>query len=132
MDGRGSGFRCVGLVGETLTDPRVSPEIVHHPLGGGGGACKQYGQCSNAGPWLGFCCPNGFTCQPASQSFRTWSCQSDVTDKPPVPDDGELLTYPPRKLRRDACACRIDGSGERVASRCPSPWKHPAGIKQVR
>lgn len=99
--------------------------------GGGGGACKQHGQCGNTGPWVTFCCPDGFTCQPAGQSYRIWSCKADITDQAPVPDALELLAYPPRPLPPGACTCRVNAEGERVAMGCPSPWDHPAGTKQV-
>lgn len=100
--------------------------------GGGGGACQQADQCSTTGPWLNFCCPDGFSCQPSGQNYRVWTCQTDVTDRAPVPDDEELLQYPPRQLPADACTCRLRGNNsERVATNCPSPWAHPAGTSQV-
>jgi hypothetical protein len=99
--------------------------------GGGGGECGKYDRCSNTGPWLKFCCPDGFTCQPSSGDFRVWACASDVTDRPPVPGTSEVLQYPPRPLPPGACACRTDADGKRVPRDCLSPWDHAAGDKLV-
>ncbi|KAI8465992.1 MAG: hypothetical protein J3K34DRAFT_435184 [Monoraphidium minutum] len=99
--------------------------------GGGGGECKKWNMCANTGPWNSFCCPDGFTCQPESQNFRTWSCRADVSDRPTVDESGELLQYPPRALPADACTCRTNADEERVPTSCPSPWSTPAGTKQV-
>lgn len=51
--------------------------------GGAGFDCYKYNTCDQFGPWLGFCCPNGYTCQPYSKLFRKWTCQVDVQDQPP-------------------------------------------------
>ncbi|KAI8471777.1 MAG: glycoside hydrolase superfamily [Monoraphidium minutum] len=100
--------------------------------GGGGGACKQYGTCGNTGPWVNFCCPDGFSCQPNTQNYgRVWSCQPDVTHQAAVSDEKEALRYPPRKLPPDACTCRVTGGGERVPTKCPGPWDHAAGTKMA-
>ena len=95
--------------------------------GGGGGQCARHGTCDTAGPWLGFCCPDGFTCQPrGGRDFRVWQCAADASDQPPAAGDRELLQYPPRPLPRDACTCRLDADGARVPMPCPSPWEAAA------
>jgi hypothetical protein len=51
--------------------------------GGSGFNCYQHNTCDQFGPWRGFCCPNGYSCQPYSNLFRKWTCQVDVQDQPP-------------------------------------------------
>lgn len=51
--------------------------------GGAGGECYSYKVCDQFGPWAGFCCPNGYTCQPVGRDFRVWTCQVDIQDQPP-------------------------------------------------
>lgn len=51
--------------------------------GGAGFDCYKHNTCDQFGPWLGFCCPNGYTCQPFGDQFRKWTCQVDVQDQPP-------------------------------------------------
>ncbi|KIZ04477.1 hypothetical protein MNEG_3478 [Monoraphidium neglectum] len=98
---------------------------------GGGGQCIKWNTCANTGPWVNFCCPDGFSCQPGSQDYRVWTCSADVTAGPPVDDAAELLQYPPRKLPEGSCTCRTDANEERVPTACPSPWSTPAGTDQV-
>lgn len=59
--------------------------------GGAGFACYQLDACNQWGPWLGACCPNGYSCQPAGQDFRLWTCQVNLQDQPPVDTAQELL-----------------------------------------
>lgn len=56
---------------------------INHQCGGAGFDCYKYATCDQFGPWLGFCCPNGYTCQPTNRQFRRWTCQVDVQDQPP-------------------------------------------------
>lgn len=102
--------------------------------GGGGGDCARVRQCGRTGPWLGACCPNGFTCQPgeAGEFGRVWTCQADVTDQLPPGAAQQALQHPPRPLPPGACTCRLDGNGSRVPMDCPSPWQHAAGHRLVR
>jgi hypothetical protein len=51
--------------------------------GGAGFNCYQHDTCDQFGPWKGFCCPNGHSCQPYAGMFRKWTCQVDVQDQPP-------------------------------------------------
>lgn len=51
--------------------------------GGAGFDCYKYGTCDQFGPWQGFCCPNGYSCQPYSTQFRRWQCLVDVQDQAP-------------------------------------------------
>jgi hypothetical protein len=56
---------------------------VGEQCGGAGFDCYKHNTCDQFGPWVGFCCPNGFSCQPATKKFRKWTCQVDVQDQPP-------------------------------------------------
>ena len=101
------------------------------PAGGTGGKCTKYETCDSFGPWNGFCCPNGFTCQPDVSNFQIWRCQTDVTDQAAVNVSMELLQYPPRPLPADACACRQNYDRQTIPMACPSPWDTSAGYKEV-
>ncbi|GBF87397.1 glycoside hydrolase [Raphidocelis subcapitata] len=98
--------------------------------GGGGGGCaaQGQGQCGNVGPWPGWCCPDGWGCEPSSFDFRIWTCVRLAARAPPP---GELLQWPPRPVPRGACSCRVAVNGSRSGMDCPSPWDHPAGASQV-
>ncbi|KAF8070911.1 hypothetical protein HT031_000992 [Scenedesmus sp. PABB004] len=100
--------------------------------GGAGFDCYKHGTCDQFGPWRGFCCPNGYSCQPYSNTFRKWLCQVDVQDQPPVDAEKEILQYPPRPMPAGACTCRHGWNKERVPMECPSPWASPAGTSKVR
>ncbi|WIA11531.1 hypothetical protein OEZ85_011642 [Tetradesmus obliquus] len=99
--------------------------------GGAGFDCYQHDTCDQFGPWRGFCCPNGHSCQPYSNLFRKWTCQVNVQDQPPVDADKEILQYPPRAMPADACTCRHGWNKTRVPMACPSPWSSPAGTSKV-
>lgn len=51
--------------------------------GGAGFECYKYNTCNQFGPWGQWCCPNGYSCQPAGQDFRLWTCQVNVQDAAP-------------------------------------------------
>jgi hypothetical protein len=34
-------------------------------------------------------------------------------------------------LPADACSCRVDSNGKRIARACPTPWDHPAGTTRI-
>lgn len=51
--------------------------------GGAGFECYKYNRCDQFGPWTRVCCPNGYSCQPAGQDFRLWSCRVNVQDAAP-------------------------------------------------
>jgi hypothetical protein len=95
----------------------------------------RYSTCSQLGQWLGFCCPNGFSCTPSAtgpQRFRLWTCQLNVQDRPPLLDAAaEVLAYPPRPMPPRACTCRHTFNSTRVPMDCPSPWSSRAGTSLV-
>lgn len=51
--------------------------------GGAGFECYKYNTCNQFGPWGQWCCPNGYSCQPAGQDYRLWTCQVNVQDAAP-------------------------------------------------
>lgn len=99
--------------------------------GGAGFDCTKHNTCDQFGPWVGFCCPNGYSCQPYSRMYRKWTCQVDVQDQPPVDASKELLQYPPRAMPAGACTCRHGWGKDPVPMDCPSPWSSIGGTSQV-
>jgi hypothetical protein len=75
---------------------------IDQQCGGAGGFCSVYKACRVNGPWVGHCCPDGFTCQPhqvsppaaaaqrhscgASRAARLLACYAQLCSTPSSQD----------------------------------------------